>query len=119
MAQEVGWRLIAKNKETGLYHRLVAKGTEALGEAEELILKLRTGVLHAVADFPLRREPFSDEEVAACKVKILREIDANEKVFPSDVSIKYDLDYCLVASCFELLAREEKIAEAEKSETHI
>jgi hypothetical protein len=49
MDQETKWRLIVMNKRTGLYHRLIAEGTEELGENEELVLKLPDTTITLVA----------------------------------------------------------------------
>lgn len=40
VGEETKWRLIVVNKRTGLHHRLIAEGTEELGENEELVVKL-------------------------------------------------------------------------------
>ncbi len=49
MGKETKWRLIAVDKRSGIYHRLVAEGTEKLGENEELILKLPDTTITLVA----------------------------------------------------------------------
>lgn len=88
---------------------------QSMESADELRRKITSGRAIVLEAEPFEVPDFTTEEIKSCKEIILREIDLNEKVYPSDVSEKHDLEYALVALCFSQLAKDGVIGEATES----